>query len=232
MDSRFGLIVFDLDGTLVDSSEDLALAVNATRQRFGLAPLSMETVASYVGNGAEMLIRRSLGLVEAPDAAVQDGLAFFLGYYRDNMLVHTKPYPGVREALASWQRADTAMAVLTNKPVRFSREMMTGLGMHHHFRCVYGGNSFATRKPAPYGLLRIMRETGFTPQRTLMVGDSSVDVLTARNAGVPCAGVTFGLRPEDFRIHPPDFLVDDLRELVAISCAESVPAGRPCSVTR
>lgn len=212
MDSRFGLIVFDLDGTLIDSSLDLTLSVNATRASRGLAPLPMDTVASYIGNGAEMLIRRSLG-PDASEDAVWDGLHFFLRYYRENMLVHTALYPGVREALDGWRAKGIAMAVLTNKPERFSRDLLAGLGLQGYFRPVYGGNSFETKKPDPRGLRRIMRERGFPPGRTLMVGDSSVDVLTARNAGVACAGVTFGLRPEDFERHPPDFVVDDMRDL-------------------
>ena len=214
MDSDFGLIVFDLDGTLIDSSQDLALAVNATRAQAGLASLSMERVASYVGNGAEMLVRRSLGR-DASERDVADGLAFFLRYYRKNMLVHTRLYPGAREALDVRRAAGTAMAVLTNKPERFSKELIAGLGLGGYFARIYGGNSFPTKKPDPFGLRVVMRETGFAPQRTLMVGDSSVDVLTARNAGVACAGVTFGLRPEDFERYPPDILVDDLRRLPA-----------------
>ena len=224
MGSSLSLIVFDLDGTLVDSSMDLALAVNATRERAGLPPLAMSTVASYVGNGAEMLVRRSLG-PEASEGDVADGLAHFLDYYRENMLVHTEPYPGVREALDSWRESGATMAVLTNKPVRFSREMIAGLGMDRYFERVYGGNSFATKKPDPFGLRLIMRETGFGLGQTLMVGDSSVDVLTARNAGVACAGVTFGLRPEDFKLHPPDYLVDDLRDLFEAVRPDSVAAG-------
>ena len=225
MDSRFGLIVFDLDGTLIDSSMDLALSVNATRAQAGLPPLSMETVASYIGNGAEMLIRRSLG-PDAAEDAVWEGLAFFLQYYRENMLVHTKLYPGVREALDGWRRVGAAMAVLTNKPERFSTDLVAGLGLRDYFTSIYGGNSFETKKPDPYGLRLIMRETGFRPDQTLMVGDSSVDVLTARNAGVACAGVTFGLRPEDFERYPPDLLVDDLRDLEPRLNAMSVPSNR------
>lgn len=212
MDSGFGLLVFDLDGTLIDSSMDLAAAVNATRAEAGLGPLGMEQVAAYVGNGAPMLVRRALGEA-ATDQAVERGLRFFLRYYRDNMLVHTRLYPGVREALESWGAAGRSMAVLTNKPVAFSRDLVDGLGLGGTFERVYGGNSFASKKPDPYGLRLIMRELGFDPRQTLMVGDSSVDVLTARNAGVASAGVTFGFRPEDFERHPPDFLVDDLRDL-------------------
>lgn len=212
MDSRFGLIVFDLDGTLIDSSMDLALSVNATRAQANLPPLGMATVASYVGNGTKALIRRALG-PDASDDEVWDGVSFFLRYYRENMLVHTKLYPGVREALDGWRSHGTAMAVLTNKPERFSTDLIAGLGLEGYFTRIYGGNSFETKKPDPYGLRLIMSEMGFAPEQTLMVGDSSVDVLTARNAGVACAGVTFGLRPEDFERYPPDFLVDDLRGL-------------------
>lgn len=213
MKSRYDLLVLDLDGTLIDSSLDLALAVNATRQRFGLDPLSLDQVASYVGNGAEMLIRRSLQ-PDASDRSVRDGLQFFLQYYREHMLVNTKLYPGVREALERWRTAGKKMAVLTNKPVRFSRDLVAGLGIAEFFTRVYGGNSFESKKPDPYGLKFIMRELRATPDRTLMIGDSSVDVLTARNAGTACAGVTFGLRPQDFVRFPPDALVDDLRELL------------------
>lgn len=213
MESRYDLLVLDLDGTLIDSSLDLALAVNATRAWFGLDPLSLDQVASYVGNGAEMLIRRSLQ-PDASEQSVRDGLQFFLLYYREHMLVNTKLYPGVREALESWRAAGKKMAVLTNKPVRFSRDLVAGLGIAEFFARLYGGNSFASKKPDPYGLNFIMRELRTTPDRTLMIGDSSVDVLTARNAGTACAGVTFGLRPQDFKHFPPDALVDDLRELL------------------
>ena len=214
MDSNYDLFVFDLDGTLIDSSLDLAVAVNATRARAGLAPLGIEQVSSYVGNGADILIQRALG-PDASSATVAEGLAFFLRYYRENMLVHTRLYPGVREALERWRTFGKTMAVLTNKPVLFSRDLVRGLGLAGFFARVYGGNSFKTKKPDPYGLRLIMRELGVAPSRTLMVGDSSVDVITARNAGIACAGVTFGLRPRDFNKYPPDLLVDDLRQLAA-----------------
>ena len=214
LEASYDLLVFDLDGTLIDSTLDLALSVNATRAQAGLEPLDIERVSSYVGNGAEMLIRRSLG-PGASDQDVRQGLLFFLRYYRENMLVNTRLYPGVSEALEAWRSAGKTMAVLTNKPVVFSRDLVAGLGVANCFARVYGGNSFATKKPDPYGLRLIMSELGFAPDQSLMIGDSSVDVLTARNAGVACAGVTFGLRPEDFERHPPDVLIDDLRDLAA-----------------
>lgn len=222
MKPAYELLVFDLDGTLIDSTQDLAQSVNATRADAGLSALPTAAVASYVGDGAEMLIRRALG-PDASDEEVGRGLAFFLGYYREHMLDHTVLYEGVREALAAWRAAGLAMAVLTNKPERFSRDLVAGLGLGEWFARVYGGNSFQTKKPDPHGLRLIMRELGFGPARTLMIGDSSVDVLTARNAGTDCAGVSYGLRPRDFKQHPPDFLVDDMRELPSVMAA----AGRP-----
>ena len=226
MQPVFELLVFDLDGTLIDSTQDLALSVNATRADAGLPALPTATVASYVGNGAEMLIRRALGPA-ASGAEVAQGLAYFLQYYRAHMLDHTVLYTGVREALATWEKQGLAMAVLTNKPERFSRDLVAGLGLGDIFAKIYGGNSFRTKKPDPHGLRRIMRELGFGAAKTLMIGDSSVDVLTARNAGTACAGVSYGLRPEDFDRHPPDFLVDDMRELVAVVGAGERPAPVP-----
>ena len=208
------LLVFDLDGTLIDSTLDLALSVNATRASAGLGPLDVETISSYVGNGAEMLVRRALG-PQASKAAVRSGLAYFLHYYYVHMLDNTRLYDGVHEALSDWRCRGLPMAVLTNKPERFSRDLIAGLGLGGWFAPIYGGNSFATKKPDPYGLRRIMGELGVGPQHTLMVGDSSVDVLTARNAGTRCAGVLYGLRPGDFERHPADFTVADLRELDA-----------------
>ncbi len=222
MKPAYGLLVFDLDGTLIDSTQDLAQSVNAARADAGLPPLPTAVVASYVGNGADMLIRRALG-PGASDQEVDRGLAFFLRYYREHMLDHTVLYEGVREALAAWRAAGLAMAVLTNKPERFSRDLVAGLGLGEWFAQVYGGNSFQTKKPDPHGLRLIMRELGFGPARTLMIGDSSVDVLTARNAGTDCAGVSYGLRPQDFKQDPPDFLVDDMRELASVMAA----SGRP-----
>ena len=212
MQSAVRLLVFDLDGTLIDSTLDLALSVNATRADAGLGPLDVETISSYVGNGAEMLVRRALGgTASEPD--VRRGLAFFLRYYYVHMLDNTRLYDGVLEALSEWRTLEVTMAVLTNKPERFSRDLLAGLGLGGWFARVYGGNSFPTKKPDPYGLRRIMRELDRDPGETLMIGDSSVDLQTARNAGTRCAGVLYGLRPGDFERQPADIMVRDLREL-------------------
>jgi len=206
------LVIFDLDGTLIDSSRDLANAVNATRAHLGLAPIENETVYSYVGNGAPVLIRKALG-PEYADEQVQSALEYFLAYYREHMLDNTVLYPGVREALDQFRSVGLTMAVLTNKPVRFSQGIVDGLGLGAHFRRVYGGNSFEQKKPHPVGIETLMNEAGAAREETLMVGDSSVDVQTARNARVTACGVTWGFQPDTFAAWPPDFLVNTAGEL-------------------
>lgn len=204
------LLVFDLDGTLVDSKVDLALSVNAMREHMGLAALPFELIASYVGHGVTVLVRRTLG-DQASDENVQRGLAFFLEYYRLHMLDNTSTYPGVREALDALR--DHKLAVLTNKPVNFSREMLTRLGIACCFSHVYGGNSFPQKKPDPVGIRTLMEALQVSPQRTIIIGDSDTDVLTGRNAGVWTCGVTYGFGAETLRTVPPDILLHDLREL-------------------
>jgi phosphoglycolate phosphatase len=206
------LIVFDLDGTLIDSKVDLANAVNATRKDLGLEGLADTVVFSYVGNGAPVLIRKALG-DGYPEERYEKSLQFFLQYYREHMLDHTRLYPGTREALERMREAGLKMAVLTNKPVRFSRDLLRGLGVAEYFAVVYGGNSFETKKPHREGLDKIMAELGAPPERTLVVGDSAVDVRTARNAGALACGVTWGFQPETLAGEAPDFLVGNWEEL-------------------
>lgn len=206
------LLIFDLDGTLIDSKVDLVHSVNATRGLMKLPPISEDLVSSYVGNGAPVLMRRALG-PEASDADVQRALEYFLGYYREHMLDNTRLYPGVKGALDRLREAGTKMAVLTNKPVRFSRALVEGLGLREHFFQVYGGNSFEQKKPDPIGIEMLLRESGVARDRTIMVGDSGVDVRTARNANIRACGVSYGFQPEAFVEDPPDLVVDDMNEL-------------------
>jgi phosphoglycolate phosphatase len=206
------LIIFDLDGTLIDSRQDLASAVNATRRHMGMDPLSNERVYSYVGNGAPVLVRRALG-EQATEDEVEEALEFFLEFYREHDLDHTRLYPGVLETLNLLRDAGKRMAVLTNKPVRMSRHIVEGLGVAGHFFQVYGGNSFEFKKPHPMGVEALRKETGARRDATLMVGDSSVDVLTARNAGIPCCCVTYGFQPESLADPAPDRLIDRMEQL-------------------
>lgn len=204
------LLIFDLDGTLVDSKTDLALSVNAMRERMGLGPLAHDLIASYVGQGVTTLVRRALG-DGAPDEDVQKALAAFLDYYRLHMLDNTVPYAGVREALEELR--GRKLAVLTNKPVNFSRAILSGLGIAAHFSFVYGGNSFEQKKPDPIGVTKLMSDTGVLARQTMIIGDSDTDVLTGRNAGVWTCGVTYGFGAHTLESAPPDLLVADLREL-------------------
>jgi phosphoglycolate phosphatase len=206
------LLIFDLDGTLIDSKRDLALSVNATRAHLGMGPLDIEKISSYVGNGAPVLIRRALG-EQATEPLVEEALEFFLEYYREHKLDSTRLYPGVKESLERLRAAGKRLAVLTNKPVAPSRGIVEGLGVSGHFFQIYGGNSFVFKKPNPIGVEKLMAEAGVDRGRTLMVGDSGVDVETARNAGVQACGVTYGFAPETLSNPAPDLLVDCMEEL-------------------
>ena len=161
-----------------------------------------------------MLVRRALGPA-ATENDIAKGLHFFLNYYREHMLEHTTLYPGVREALDELHDARVPLAILTNKPVRFSIGIVHGLGLDAHFFRIYGGNSFEQKKPDPIGIDTLLGEKPTDRTRTVMVGDSAVDVMTARNANVVACGVNWGFQPETFEQAPPDLRIDALRELSA-----------------
>lgn len=208
------LLIFDLDGTLIDSRLDLIQSVNATLRQFKRHELPGDIVASYVGDGAPMLVRRALG-DPADESFFKQALEFFLSYYREHKLDHTTLYPGVPEALAQMQSNgnERKMAVLTNKPVNPSRAIVEGLGLAKFFFRVYGGNSFETKKPDPLGVKTLLQEAETPPDRALIVGDSSIDVLTGRNAGIATCGVTYGFAPHTLGEIPPDVMVESPEEL-------------------
>jgi phosphoglycolate phosphatase len=205
------LLVFDLDGTLIDSGADLCASVNAMLHHFGRPPLPQAVISTYIGDGAARLVGRSLGEPEDP-ALLDSALTYFLDYYREHKLDHTYVYPGVFAALDSLRfepgGAPRAMACLTNKPIGPSLAICEALGLSPYFFRTYGGNSFITKKPDPEGLVALMREAGVTAQETLMIGDSDVDILTARNAGTWSMGCSYGLSPHTLEIVPPDCLVE------------------------
>jgi phosphoglycolate phosphatase len=206
------LLIFDLDGTLIDSQKDLADSVNAMRVWRGLPALADEQVSSYVGDGAPTLVRRALP--GASEEELAQALRFFLDYYREHMLDATTLYPGVRDALNRLHDARVPLAVLTNKPVKFSVQLIERLGLTPHFFRIYGGNSFEEKKPHPVGIDNLVAESGAARERTTMVGDSAVDVRTARNARVQACGVSWGFQPETFADAPPDFVIDAMEALV------------------
>jgi len=223
------LLVFDLDGTLIDSSLDLCNSVNAALQGVGKSALPNAVIASYIGDGAAMLVRRALGDpgdVDAANASAGDALfhrAFdlFLEHYRIHKLDNTRCYQGVLDSLRAIRdrHPHLPMAVLTNKPVNPSRQICDALELAPFFFQNYGGNSFTTKKPDPEGLLTLMREAEkllkerdatvrpLSPAEVVMIGDSDVDVLTARRVGARAVGCLFGLAPHSLHAVQPDRLV-------------------------
>jgi phosphoglycolate phosphatase len=226
------LVIFDLDGTLIDSRLDLVHSVNAALRHIGRPALPDDVIASYVGDGAPILIQRALGGETVDEAIVRQGLQFFLSYYREHKLDHTTVYAGIHESLSAIQnpflpsdngdqrRGSIAiprqMAVLSNKPVVPSRAIVEALGLGPFFTQVYGGNSFPTKKPDPQGAFKLLEESGVRPEETVIVGDSHVDVETGRNAGLWTVGVNYGFAPHTLETEPPDVLVDTPYELAEV----------------
>ena len=204
--------VFDLDGTLIDSKMDLVNSVNAMLCETGRDELPPDLIASYVGHGAPQLMASTLGPA-ATEAERKEATAIFLKRYNQQKLRETKPYPGVVEGLRSLAEAGLRMAVLTNKPMQPSVEILDGLQLTRFFRAIYGGDSFATKKPEPAGVLAVLRELGVKPEEAAMVGDSDVDIQTARNAALVAVGVTYGFGQHNREKCPPDVYVDSLEEL-------------------
>ena len=214
------LVIFDLDGTLIDSRLDLVHSVNAALRHIGRPALPDDVIASYVGDGAPILIQRALGGEAVDEAIVRQGLQFFLSYYREHKLDHTTVYPGVQQALAAVQRTVNGtprqLAVLSNKPVIPSRAIVEALGLSPFFAQIYGGNSFATKKPDPEGARKLLEEIGVRPEETAIVGDSHVDIETGRNAGLWTVGVSYGFAPHTLVEPPPDILIDTPHELAEV----------------
>jgi phosphoglycolate phosphatase len=225
------LIVFDLDGTLIDSARDLCNSVNAALEHMGRPHLPDGTIASFVGNGAALLVRRSLAVENgvSPDEVHDEELAtaynFFLAHYREHKLDFTYAYEGVLDSLANLSAmpdgSQRVMAVLTNKPVRPARAICDGLGMGAFFANVYGGDSFPLKKPDA-----IMSEAGVSPRQTLMIGDSKVDVQTARNAGAWSLGCQFGFGPQNLMEEPPDVVVNTAFDWTGVLNPAKIDTGQ------
>lgn len=211
---RVRAFLFDLDGTLIDSKQDLVSSVNAMLRDTGRTEQPTELVASYVGHGAPQLIASVLG-PRCSEEERREALAIFLSRYQQRKLDETRAYPGVADGLA--KLAGNRMAVLTNKPRQVSVEILEGLGLAKFFEAIYGGDSFEKKKPDADGALTVLKELGTVPSDSAMVGDSDVDVQTARNAGMLAVGVNYGFGQHDREKHPADMYVDSLLQLVPLA---------------
>ena len=206
-------LIFDLDGTLIDSKLDLIHSVNAMLREMGRAELETETISGYIGHGAPQLVARAMSGT-ATDDELKRALQFFLGYYEEHKMDNTRAYPGVAETLERLK--ELPLAVLTNKPQRISVRILKSLGLAEYFRAIYGGNSFESKKPDPYGARRILSEFGVAAEEAAIVGDSEVDVQTARNAGTLAAAVNYGFGVHDRAAHPADFYLDRFADLTTL----------------
>lgn len=211
------LIMFDLDGTLVDSVPDLTSAVNGVFRDMGLPEVEEANVRSWVGNGAEMLLRRALAhvLVDAEPAFFEQAFTRFLSAYGHCLTDKSKLYPGVLEALEELEKSNVAMGVITNKPIAFTLSMLSELGLSHFFSEVLGGDSLVRKKPDPLPLKTMMSRFGLQAKHVLMVGDSSNDIVAAKSAGCAVVAVSYGYNHgENIYEAGADKVISSLKELL------------------
>jgi phosphoglycolate phosphatase len=211
--SRFGLLVFDLDGTLADTQYDLAASVNQTRVHYGLPSADIAVIRSYVGNGIAQLL--TLALPNVPGEKLPEAVMFFMKHYDEHLLDTTKLFPGIEEVLNGAR--GVKKAVLTNKSEVFSRKILSGLGIINLFDVVWGGDTGPYRKPSPEPLLNIIGRLRAETKSTLMIGDSSNDILSARGAGaVSCATGWGYTEKEELLGFKPDYFAASPGELPAL----------------
>ena len=210
---KVSLVIFDLDGTLLDSVFDIATSVNAMRRHLGLSELPLDLVYTFIGDGAHVLMQRSLP-PEYSEAERKQALAYFLEHYREHMLDHTTLFPGVLETLEGLR--GKTLAVITHKRSDLAEAMLKTLNILDRFPYVLGMDRLARKKPDPYGIHFLQSATGAPSSETMMVGDTANDIMTGRNAGVFTCGVTFGIAGEKLRALQPDYLIGDMRQLLEI----------------
>ena len=205
-------LIFDLDGTLADTLEDLATAINLTRRHYGIEPLDAPLVTAQVGSGTEFLVRRTVPVAEAHFAEAH---ALFLTSYDAHVLDQTHLHNGVAEVLAHF--SDRKLGVITNKPARQTEKVLAGLGVRHCFAVVVGGDTLPEKKPHPLPVLHFLRTTGLSPDRVVMIGDGVNDIRAGKAAGVATVGVTFGVSTLDqMRAEAPDHIIGRMEELLGL----------------
>jgi phosphoglycolate phosphatase len=210
MKLKLSTIVFDFDGVIVDSGADIAGAINYTLKYFGKPVLPKDEIISYVGHGAENLVRRCFK--GSDEEFIKKALPFYTEYYLDNCVVETRLYNNLKETLEFFK--NKKMAVVTNKPEKLTKKILTDLKVFAYFDLVIGPESVRELKPNPEGLLKVLETFNETPENAIMIGDSYTDVEVGRNAGMHTCGVTYGLGDKNKLIGTsPDFLIDDIGKL-------------------
>lgn len=214
---RFHHLIFDLDGTLVDTKDDLAAATNYMLAVLGFPQLPIAQIVSFVGNGARVLVEKALGTDQ--EHLVDHGFGVFMRYYSAHLLDQTRLYEGIDTLLLEARRLGIVLSVLTNKPETPSRAILSGLGIDSLFVDVVGGDTLPVKKPSPQGVLYLHRQVNIGLQETLLIGDSRVDYDTGMAAGIAVCGVTWGFGAADFVTRTPHFLVETAEQLRAVIVA-------------
>lgn len=208
--SKIELIIFDLDGTLVDTRRDLANAVNYARREMGRTELPLADIMAMVGNGMKMLLKRALGTADA--AQIDSGITLFRNYYSQNLAVHSSLYPGVDTFLR--QNAHQKLSVISNKPEEFTIPLLEQLGVASHFDLIMGGDSAPELKPSPVPISIVLNKLNVNRERAIIVGDGSPDIQAGKNAGILTCAVTYGFRRrEELLLEGPDFIIDNITQL-------------------
>ncbi|ESP91502.1 MULTISPECIES: phosphoglycolate phosphatase [Pseudoalteromonas] len=214
------VLLFDLDGTLIDSVPDLALSINQMLNALNMTPYPTETIRSWVGNGAAVLTKRALsGSIDiAPDldtTYVEKALSKFLSFYDQNVCVETTLYPNVKSTLESLHSSGYRLVIVTNKPEQFVRPILKHLGLNDFFEMVVGGDSLPKRKPDPMQLTYVCETLGVSPSSCLMIGDSKNDIFAATAAGMQSIGLTYGYNHgEDINSHGASLVLDNFADII------------------
>jgi phosphoglycolate phosphatase len=204
-----GLLIFDLDGTLVNTLDDIATSVNHTLECLGESPITVDAVRRYVGDGIEMLMQRSL---RGKTGRLNEAISMYKDHHRLNLLVRSSLYPTVKETLDYYRTLP--LAVVTNKTMEFSKPLLDGLGIGHYFKLVIGADHGMPLKPAPDSVLKIMTEFNVPKERTVIVGDGITDIRAGKAAGIITCSVTYGFRSdEELRKAEPDYTISVLSDL-------------------
>jgi 2-phosphoglycolate phosphatase len=215
MKSPLKAVLFDLDGTLVDSEKDIAEAANYTREHYGLDRVSDSTIAQYVGNGVLVLLEKSLGTSD--QVKILEAYKVFQDYYRLHCADHTKPYPGTFELLDHLKGRNIQMGVVSNKPQEFTDSVLRQLNLAPYFGVAFGPEATTNRKPHPEPLLIAAQKLGAKPEEAIMIGDSVVDIMAAKAAQMRIGVLTHGYGTREMlEANNPDWIMDSLPELISI----------------